>query len=167
MISVIDLSFYAMMSIGSPENSKDACNGGAQTDLIVGTTAQPKLDVGFSAVVSAGSSSESIKAIINSAVKYFSTEQLMIGQDSHAILPTDTLAYGTKQSPNKQTVIRIANRENPRAKNSHGVFGLGDDGNNVLLHGRKKVAWSSNATIVKLVMNSTVAMLWKSCSQTW
>ncbi|CAL5415509.1 unnamed protein product [Camellia sinensis] len=44
------------------ENSKDARNGGAQTDLIVGTTAQPKLDVGFSgkstAVVSAGGSSE-------------------------------------------------------------------------------------------------------------
>ncbi|KAL7185667.1 hypothetical protein ACSBR2_027591 [Camellia fascicularis] len=56
----------------------------------------------------------------------------------------------------KQTVIWIANRENPLAKNSHGVFGLGDDGNIVLLQGRKKVAWSSNATIAKLVMNSTL-----------
>ncbi|KAL7185679.1 hypothetical protein ACSBR2_027603 [Camellia fascicularis] len=59
----------------------------------------------------------------------------------------------------KQTVIWVANRENPLAKNSHGVFGLGNDGNIVLLHGGKKVIWSSNATIAKLAMNSTVTVL--------
>ncbi|GMP67004.1 hypothetical protein CsSME_00027135 [Camellia sinensis var. sinensis] len=56
-------------------------------------------------------------------------------------------------------IIWVANRENLLAKNSHGVFGLGDDGNIVLLHGGKKVIWSSNATIAKLAMNSTVTVL--------
>ncbi|CAL5342500.1 unnamed protein product [Camellia sinensis] len=43
----------------------------------------------------------------------------------------------------KQTVIWVANRENPLAKISHGFL----------------LVWSSNATIAKLAMNSTVAVL--------
>lgn len=59
----------------------------------------------------------------------------------------------------EQTVIWVANRENPLAKNSRGVFGLGDDGNLVLFDGRRRVVWSSNATTANLAMNSTVAVL--------
>ncbi|THG14292.1 hypothetical protein TEA_008870 [Camellia sinensis var. sinensis] len=58
----------------------------------------------------------------------------------------------------EQTVIWVANRDN-LAKNSHGVFGLGDDGNLVLFDGRRRIVWSSNATTANLAMNSTIAVL--------
>ncbi|CAL5342503.1 unnamed protein product [Camellia sinensis] len=67
-------------------------------------------------------------------------------------------SLGISMNSNLQTNSYMS-REYPLAKNSHGVFGFDDDGNIVLLHGGKKVIWSSNATIAKLAMNSTVTML--------
>ncbi|XP_028070322.1 G-type lectin S-receptor-like serine/threonine-protein kinase At2g19130 [Camellia sinensis] len=92
--------------------------------------------------------------------KEVETNLLTVGANHGGYLPAvliRELVY--TDSISKQTVIWVANRENQLAKNSHGVFGLGDDGNIVLLHGGKKVIWSSNATIAKLAMNSTVTVL--------
>ncbi|CAL5403549.1 unnamed protein product [Camellia sinensis] len=59
----------------------------------------------------------------------------------------------------KQTVIWVANRENPLAQNSTAVFRLGDDGNLVIFDRRGQVVWKINAPILNLAINSTVAQL--------
>ncbi|THG14293.1 hypothetical protein TEA_008871 [Camellia sinensis var. sinensis] len=66
----------------------------------------------------------------------------------------------------EQTVIWVAHRDN-LAKNSHGVFGLGDDGNLVLFDGRRRIVWSSNATTANLAMNSTIAVLLDTGNCAW
>ncbi|CAL5342497.1 unnamed protein product [Camellia sinensis] len=58
----------------------------------------------------------------------------------------------------KQTVIWVANRENPLAQNSTAVFRLGDDGNLVIFDGRGQVL-SDNGNLILRLCDDT--LLWQ------
>ncbi|CAK9161394.1 unnamed protein product [Ilex paraguariensis] len=58
-----------------------------------------------------------------------------------------------------QTVIWVANRESPLRKNSSAILTLGEDGNLVLLDGKREVVWSSSVALSDSGVKSTIGVL--------
>ncbi|KAG9454350.1 hypothetical protein H6P81_007254 [Aristolochia fimbriata] len=65
---------------------------------------------------------------------------------------------GRERSRNRSTVCWVANRDDP-LRDFSGVMKISEDGNLVVLDGRRRVLWSTNVSLTVLKANSTSATL--------